>query len=248
LSPESVLRGGLAFATVVADTAVFAPAALALAAALGPTHPLVSACYRGFAETALAGFRAHVRTNGDGHLPVERRYVFVANHASHLDAPAILAALRNHPVRFVAKDDLGRIPLFGWALRATGNVMVRRHDTAGDVRRLDAAQDQLLSAVSVLFFAEGTRSPTGELREFKRGAAAFALKSGLPLVPIGVHGSFDIYARGFEVKRGGPIGVAIGDPIESGGQPLGDRDALTATLRDAVVKQLAHARRLAREA
>jgi 1-acyl-sn-glycerol-3-phosphate acyltransferase len=102
--------------------------------------------------------------------------------------------------------------------------------------------------VSVLFFAEGTRSPTGELREFKRGAAAFALKSGLPLVPIGVHGSFDIYARGFEVKRGGPIGVAIGDPIESGGQPLGDRDALTATLRDAVVKQLAHARRLAREA
>ena len=79
-------------------------------------------------------------------------------------------------------------------------------------------------------------------------AAQELARTECALVPIGVHGSFDIYARGFEVKRGGAIGVAIGDPIESGGQALGDRDALTATLRDAVVKQLAHARRLAREA
>lgn len=247
MTPDGVLRGGLALGTVLADTAVFAPTAVVLAAALGPTHPLVSACYRGFARTALLGFRARVCTNGDAHLPPDRRYVFVSNHSSHLDAPAILCALARHPVRFVAKDDLGRIPLFGWALRATGNVMVRRSDTAGDVRRLDDAQDTLLQAVSVLFFAEGTRSPTGELREFKRGAAAFALKSGLELVPIGVHGSFDIYARGFEVKRGGAIGVAIGPPIASRDRGLDDRDALTAHLRAAVLEQVAQARELAAE-
>ena len=142
MTPEGALRGGLALGTVVADTAIFAPAALALATALGPTHPLVSACIRGFAQTALFGFRAHVRSNGDAHLPADRRYVFVSNHSSHLDAPAILCALARHPVRFVAKEDLGRIPLFGWALRATGNVMVRRSDTAADVRRPGGVADR----------------------------------------------------------------------------------------------------------
>jgi 1-acyl-sn-glycerol-3-phosphate acyltransferase len=248
LKAESVLRGGLALATVAGDTLVFAPAAIALGTLLGPTHGLVNACYREFARVALAGFCARVETNGGSHLPGDRRYVFVSNHSSHLDAPAILCALGRHPLRFVAKEDLGRIPLFGAALRATGNVMVSRSDTRGDVRRLDEARSTLHDSVSVLFFAEGTRSPDGSLGAFKRGAAVFAVKADMPLVPVGVHGSFDIYARGFEVKRGGTIGVAIGEPIETAGLGLGDRDALTETLRLAVVGQLERARRLAREA
>jgi 1-acyl-sn-glycerol-3-phosphate acyltransferase len=245
LTLEGLLRSAVAGGTVAADTLVAAPTAIAAGMALGPTHGLVSRCYREFARVALLGFGARVATNGDAHLDPASRYVFVSNHASHLDALAILRALERHPLRFVAKEELGRIPLFGAALRATGNVFVRRRDTERDLSALDAAGRELLGSISLLFFAEGTRSTTGALGPFKRGAAAFAVKAGLPLVPIGVHGSADIYARGFEVKRAGTIGVAVGAPLEVAGCSLDDRDALTAALRAAVQALVEEARALA---
>ena len=219
---------------MAADTLVFAPTAIALGSLLGPTHGSVSLCYREFARLALLGFGARVRSNGDSHLPAQARYVFVANHQSHLDSLAILRALERHPVRFVAKQELGRIPLFGPALRATGHVMVSRSDTGRDLAALEAAQRELLESVSVLFFAEGTRGTARGLRPFKRGAAAFALQAGLPLVPIGVAGSREIYPPGFEVRSGGAIGVAIGEPIETAGCDLAERAPLTERLQSAV--------------
>ena len=242
---ERLLRSAVAGGAVAADTLVVAPTAIAAGMALGPTHGLVNRCYREFARVALLGFGARVATNGDAHLDPAARYVFVSNHASHLDPLAILRALERHPVRFVAKQELGRIPLFGAALRATGNVFVQRNDTRRDVSALDTAGRELLDSISVLFFAEGTRSRTGALGPFKRGAAACAVKAGLPLVPIGVYGSADIYARGLEVKRAGTIGVAVGAPLDVAGRSLEDRDALTGSLRAAVQALIEQARALA---
>lgn len=230
---------------MVADTLVFAPSATFAGLLLGPTHASVTWCYRKFARVALLGVGARLRSNGDAHLDPDRRFVFVANHTSHLDSLAIVLALERHPIRFVAKQELGRIPLLGAALRATGSVMVSRSDPGRDVAALDTAQRQLLRGVSVLFFAEGTRSATGELGPFKRGAAAFALKSALAAVPVGVHGSAAIYDRGFEVRRAGTIGVSIGAPLPTAGRSLDEREAFTAELRQAVAAQIEKARELA---
>lgn len=242
---ETGVRSAVAFGVVVADTLVCAPSAIAASMLLGPGHAAVSRIYRDFAQIALRGFGAAVRSVGAESLDPGRRYVFVSNHQSHLDALAILSSLPGHPVRFVAKEELGRIPLFGHALRATGNVFVARADTGRDVHALDDAQRQLLDAVSVLFFAEGTRSENGALGPFKKGAAVFALKAGLPLVPIGVHGSHAIYPRGVEVKRGGTIGVAFGDPIETEGRSLDERETITAELRSEVAALIERSRALA---
>lgn len=244
MTPETLLRSAVAATTVAWDTLLVAPTAIGLGTALGPTHPAVSRCYREFARVALLGFGARVRTSGDLHLPADERFVFVANHQSHLDALAILHSLPRHPVRFVAKHELGSIPLFGAALRATGNVFVSRSDTQGDLARLQAAQGELLRRVSVLFFAEGTRGETGELAPFKRGAAAFALGAGLRLVPVGVAGSREIYPRGLEVRQGGCIGVAVGEPVSTAGRSLEERGALTEELRAAVAAQVERARSL----
>ncbi|HYB13604.1 MAG TPA: lysophospholipid acyltransferase family protein [Myxococcota bacterium] len=238
-------RSTLAMGTVALDTLVFAPSAIAAALALGPTHPLVSRFYRDFARVALAGCGARVRSRGEPGLDARERYVFVSNHSSQLDALAILVSLPRHGLRFVAKDELGRVPLFGAALRATGNVFVARSDTQRDVQALDAARDELLSHISVLFFAEGHRSETGALGPFKKGAAVFALKTGLPLVPVGVHGAFEIHSRGYAVKAGGTIGVSIGAPIEVKGRAVEERDAVTQELRHAVIEQINRARELA---
>ena len=238
-------RTTFAMGTVALDTLVFAPSAIVAALALGPTHPLVSRFYRDFARVALAGCGARVLTRGEPRLDARERYVFVSNHSSHLDALAILISLPRHGLRFIAKDELGRVPLFGAALRATGSVFVARSDTQRDVKALDAARDELLRHISVLFFAEGHRSETGELGPFKKGAAVFALKTGLPLVPIGVQGAFEIYSRGYEVKRGGTIGVSIGKPIEMKGRAIEGRDKVTEELRHAVIEQIGRARELA---
>ena len=233
-----------AMGTVAVDTLVFAPSAIVAALALGPTHPVVSGLYRGFARVALAGCGARVRTEGERQLDPRERYVFVSNHSSHLDALAILVSLPRHGLRFIAKDELGRVPLFGAALRATGNVFVARSDTERDVHALDAARDELMRHISVLFFAEGHRSETGAVGPFKKGAAVFAVKTGLSLVPVGVQGAFEIHSRGYEVKRGGTIGVSIGAPIESKGRAVEERDLVTEELRRAVIAQMGRARAL----
>lgn len=242
---ERLLRSVVASGVAVADTLVHAPAAIVAGLTLGPTHEAVSWLYRDFARVALLGSGASIVTEGEQHLDPRRRYVFVSNHQSNLDPMAILAALPRHGIRFVAKEELGRVPLFGAALRATGSVFVARENTSGDVQRLDEAHERLTKKISVLFFAEGTRSKDGELKPFKRGAAAFALKAGLALVPIGVHGSLAILPRGFEVKRGGRIGVSIGKPIETRGRRFEERGSLTAELHEAVAERIAEARELA---
>ena len=220
---------------VVGLAIVFVAGGAALVALVtGGTAPVVHRFYRAFARVTLFGFRSHVIASGRDRLEPGRRYVVAVNHQSHLDVPAVILALGEHPVRFVAKQELGRIPIFGAALRLSGTVFVTRSDTRADVEGMDAAQRALLEHVSVLFFAEGTRSATGALGPFKKGAAAFALKSGLPLVPVGIAGSREILPRGLRSGPGGPIAVSIGRPMETRGRPLEDRVQLTDALRAAV--------------
>jgi 1-acyl-sn-glycerol-3-phosphate acyltransferase len=242
---ERVVRSAVSTGLVLADTLVHAPAAIVAGLAFGPTHDLVSWIYRDYARMALLACGATLRSQGEARLDPAGRYVFVANHQSHLDALAILASLPRHGLRFVAKRELGDLPLFGAALRATGNVFVGRDDTKADVGRLDEHGAALVKDISVLFFAEGSRSTDGRLRPFKKGAAVFALKAGLPLVPIGVYGAFQIVPPGYEVKRPGVVAVCIGAPIETAGAKLEERDALTHALHAAVARQIDAARALA---
>jgi len=241
------LRTAWAMGAIALDTLWAAPAAIALGAALGPTHDAVSGVYRQFAWLMLEACNAELRVLGEDRLDSERRYVFVSNHTSHLDALALLAALPRHGLRFVAKNELGRIPLFGQALRTTGNVMVERTDSRRDLETLDAAQRELLQRISVLFFAEGTRSEDGRLRAFKKGAAAFALKAQLPLVPVGVVGTHDILPPGYGVGTGGRVVVSFGEPISTRGRCFGERDALTHELRLAVAAEIARAEKCRRK-
>jgi 1-acyl-sn-glycerol-3-phosphate acyltransferase len=241
---SSLARSALGWSVIVLDTAVVASSAIVAGALLSPTHPLVNRLYRAFSRIALLGCGARVRSNGDDHLDSSQRYVFVSNHVSNLDPVAIVLALPRHALRFVAKQELARIPLFGAALRSTGNVIVARSDTRRDVAALDEAQRELLRRVSVLFFAEGTRSRDGQLGAFKRGAAAFALRAGMSVVPVGVHGTHDILPRGALVRRAGKVGVSVGEPISVAGRDFEDRAALTDELFEAVAREIERARGL----
>src|SRR5206468_2965646 len=90
-----------------------------------------------------------------------RSYVFVSNHTSNLDVPAILA-VTPEPLRFIAKQELRRLPVFGWAAQRMGHVFIDRKDPHGAAKAIRRRIDRGLSGVGLFFFAEGTRSTSEE--------------------------------------------------------------------------------------
>jgi 1-acyl-sn-glycerol-3-phosphate acyltransferase len=139
--------------------------------------------------------------------------LFVANHSSHLDAPAVLAALpadlRTRTAVAAAEDYFYARPLTGLAVSHLVNAFpFPRRGTAGLVRSA-----RLLNAgQSVLVFPEGSRSPDGRPRPFRPGAAALLRWTGVPVVPVGVVGTYHVLPRGSVVPEPGPITVRFGRP------------------------------------
>ncbi len=146
-------------------------------------------------------------------LDAESQYVFMANHRSLFDIPALLTTLPGQ-TRFLAKKSLFQIPVFGWAIKMGGFVTIDRKDlsTARDSFAVAVAQLEK-AGVSVLVFPEGTRSLSEDLLSFKRGGFLLALKSGLAIVPVGIAGSAQIQQkRSFKI-RPGSVRVNYGRPM-----------------------------------
>ncbi len=188
---------------------------------------------RRWARSLLLATGARVRATGAEGLDPDGHYIFVANHQSHLDIPAITVACPG-PVRFVAKKSLFAIPLFGQAMRTLGHVPVDRQDREAAQASLEQALEPLRTRVSLLFFAEGTRSDTGELGRFKKGALALAEVAGVPVVPVAVVGTREVLPKGRLRVRAAPVGVAFGAPMPDLTDPGTPRQARAEALRAAV--------------
>jgi len=193
----------------------------------------------------VGGTRLFVR--GAERIGAQQAYVVVPNHESNWDSPCVVAALPRLVVRFVAKQEIMRIPIFGHALRATGNIRVVRKQTRGDVARIQAVMGQRDPDVSILFFAEGTRSSDGAFHGFKMGAFATALGHRLPVLPVGIAGTRPIWPKGILRVRRGSVAIEVGDPIAVDGLGHDDRAALRDRTHAAVAELRARARARLRE-
>ena len=157
-----------------------------------------------------------------------------ANHESFCDILVLLATLPMQ-VRFLAKRSVFRVPVLGWSIAAAGFVPVDRGDRSRGAATVEAGLRKLAGGRSLVIFPEETRTRDGELLPFKRGAAHLALKSGLPILPAGVAGTFRILPRDSWEIRPGPVVVSIGEPIEVAGRDVRERDAVTEEIRKAVL-------------
>ena len=140
--------------------------------------------------------------------------VFVSNHQSMIET-VFLPTLLPRTVKFVAKKELERIPLWGWAFAAGGAIMIDRKDPQGAVHSIREGVRQLPPGWSVAVFPEGTRSPDGTLRPFKKGAFHIAMAARLPVVPIGIAGSRDVMPKHGRLLRPSTAFVTVGDPIRT---------------------------------
>jgi 1-acyl-sn-glycerol-3-phosphate acyltransferase len=166
--------------------------------------------------------------------------IFMSNHQSLFDIPALLSTLPGQ-TRFLAKESLMRIPIFGWALRAIGFIPVNREDRSRAPDVFAAAIDRLERGFSVVIFPEGTRTRDGQLLPFKRGGFLLALRAGRPIAPIGVQGTRDVQPRGSFVIRPGRVSVRYGEPVSTAGLGVRDRSELMRRVRAAVAELAGYA-------
>jgi 1-acyl-sn-glycerol-3-phosphate acyltransferase len=192
-------------------------------ALLGATPRQAHRYYVGFARTCVQTAGTRVEVRGREHMRAGQAYVVVSNHESNWDPPVILSSLPELVIRFVLKTQLLKVPVFGPALRRTGNIAVERTRGGSDVRRVQEGMSERPPDVSILFFAEGNRARDGSFRDFKMGAFATALDFKLPILPIAVAGTFPIWPPGRPWLAPAPVVLEIGEPISVEGYGAGDR-------------------------
>lgn len=187
---------------------------------------------RVWAPSALRLAGVGVEVHARGPLP-EGPAIYVSNHESALDVWALLRAIPRN-LRFIAKKELFRIPVFGWYLRLARFVAVDRRDHAQAVQALTRAGEIVRAGTSLVVFPEGTRSPDGRVQPFKKGPFVVAMEARVPVVPIAIAGAFALSPKQrLEVHRG-TIHVAVGEAVLPG--DFADKNALLREVRRRIIE------------
>jgi 1-acyl-sn-glycerol-3-phosphate acyltransferase len=169
-------------------------------------------CARAWSWLILKTTGVRVRVDGMNRIAPGTTYVFVSNHQSIYDIPVIFASLP-YQLRIIAKASLARFPVLGWHLRRGGHLFVdrRRPDRAGILNRWRAL---VSDGLSLIIFAEGTRSWDGRVARFKAGSFLLAIQAGLPIVPLAVIGTRQVMPKGRLRTEPADVCLVIHDPIQ----------------------------------
>ncbi|HKP87084.1 MAG TPA: lysophospholipid acyltransferase family protein [Blastocatellia bacterium] len=171
-------------------------------------------CARWWCRLIAMTIGARIRVHGSHNVSPDGNYVYMANHSSLIDTPAMFACLP-YQFKIMAKKELFYIPFMGWHLWSSGNFQVDRGDGRKTARSLRRVIEGVRAGKSLAVFPEGTRTPDGHLQEFKAGAFKIALRAGAPIVPVTIRGTFDLLPKTTLAPRPGRVDVFIGEPIDT---------------------------------
>lgn len=195
-------------------------------------------CTQQWGRAVLWASGVRVVTHGMEQVAWEQPQVLVSNHISGYDIFA-LAAVIPVPYSFVGKKELNRIPFFGHVWQAAGHISIDRTNRLQAMESLRRAGEKIRRERStVIIFPEGTRSRTGELQPFKKGAFMLALEAGVSVIPTVVRGSDQIWRPGTLRVRSRPIHVHFGSAIPVAGLAAHESDRLIERVRGSMVRML----------
>ena len=181
-----------------------------------------------------AGIRFDVQ--GREHIPADRPCIFMSNHVSNLDPPALVPMLPGTP-SIMLKKSLMKIPVLGPAMKMGKFVPVERDgDRRSAVQAARAAAEAIQSGLSLLVFIEGTRSRTGRLLPFKRGPFHLAQSTGAPIVPVALWGTEQMMQKGSAAITPGTAHIRFFPPISPADHP--DRNELLRSVRESILSAL----------
>ena len=179
-----------------------------------------------------------IRITGKNHIKQNQGFVLVANHASLADI-ICLYCLGKH-FKWLAKESLFKIPVFGWAMSLMNYIPLERGKHGSIRDSFELARQWLDKDVPVLVFPEGTRSKSGKLSEFKNGAFKLALLSGKPIIPIVIQGTGKALTKGrisMDAKVRGSVKVLA--PIEMNGYRPDEYEKLRQDVWELMSRELA---------
>ena len=201
------------------------------------TGNLQHACAKIWNRMVAFTIFARIHVHGVENVRPDRSYVYLANHSSLIDTPALFAYLP-YQFKIMAKKELFYVPFMGWHLWTSGNFPVDRGDARKTARSLRGVIDGVKGGKSLVGFPEGTRTPDGRLQEFKPGMFKIAMKAGVPIVPVTIRGTFQLLPKTTLVPKPGRVDVFIGEPIETAGADANGIDRLIERTRAAIQSKL----------
>ena len=180
--------------------------------------------------------------DGLDNLNLDKQYIFMSNHESALDIVLGVAAIPFNLV-FLAKKELFRVPVFGWAMEAAGMIKIDRQNPEIARKSVSEAVETLMhSSFSTLIYPEGTRSNGEELLPFKKGGFILAIRTQLPVVPITILGAGNVLPKGTLAIKKSHIKMIIDNPIPTLEMDINDKDQLLQDCRNIINQNLAHAK------
>ncbi|MCX5803644.1 MAG: lysophospholipid acyltransferase family protein [Proteobacteria bacterium] len=143
----------------------------------------------------------------------EPPYIFMCNHQSVLDIFALLSSLRLS-FKWIAKKELFFVPFLGWALKIGKNISLDRKNPRKALKAMSEAARKIKDGMNIIIFPEGTWSKDGTLLPFKKGGFSLALRTGAPIIPVGIKGTGKLQPEGcFVPREKGEIHIKIGKPV-----------------------------------
>lgn len=203
------------------------------------THFLYQKIAKVFSNGILFIANVKLKITGLENFDHKAIYIFVSNHSSQIDIPILQSTIPNK-ISIVFKKELSKIPIFGWQLVTGPYIMVDRSNPEAAMKSIQKAKIKMdKRKLSPVIFPEGTRSETGEVQGFKRGAFYLAAHSGYPIIPVSISGSYQILPKGkFRINKGEVI-VHFGKPVPTENiQNRKEELELIQKVRDIIIENL----------
>lgn len=179
----------------------------------------------------------HYTVAGADHLEPGTQYFFLSNHLSNFDVPLLFRAIPT-PIRYLAKKEVYKIPVFAQALKVGGIIKIDRGAGASSYLAINEGVARAKEhGYSLIIFPEGTRSRDGELQPFKKGAFRMAIATGLPVVPVTLEGTWGVWPPGSKFFHKGTATVVIHKPIETADMTAADINSLRSLVYEIVEEQ-----------
>jgi 1-acyl-sn-glycerol-3-phosphate acyltransferase len=230
-----MIRTALAALFLTLYTLILGPPLILYTVVTGHVGPLYTLGVGGVVFIVrLIGVR--IRVEGLGNIP-RGVCLFVANHTSTADAPAVVGAIPRR-VSIMAKESLFKIPIVGQAFRAAKFVPVNRSDRESAIASVEKAIEYIREGASFLIYPEGSRSDDGRLQAFKKGAFVMAIKAGVPIVPVACSGAHLVMRKRELRLRPGEILVRFCPPVDAAKYTMEERDALSRRVHAAMAEGL----------
>lgn len=160
-------------------------------------------------------FDLTVNVSGRENLPENGPCVFISNHEGYGDIVVLFKALEGWQIGFIAKDALEKVPYFGKWIKTIRGVFIKRGNTREALKSIQAGVDTLKQGFNLVIFPEGTRSHGPRMAGFKAGSFKLATKAKVPIVPITINGSYDLFETRDIITGGAVIDVVIHPAIDT---------------------------------